>query len=233
MNAEPAFVERTKLSLKPRRNCTAGEASEPKVAVAITHFGGCQGPVDVTTLVVTLVAWVVAVVAVVVVEIMTVNAAVAVSAPAVPVTVMTVVPPTALGKTAKLSTDVVLLPGGGVTGLVVKPPETPEGNVGTARVTGELKPPTDCTVMVVVPTPPGLIVRLLGLADRVNDAAVVVDAVVVVVTAVTVNVAEAPFPVLPTARIVELPVGAPDATMNPILAFPPPMMVQDGEDKTA
>jgi hypothetical protein len=67
----------------------------------------------------------------------------------------------------------------------------------------------------------------------VNDAAVVVDAVVVVVTAVTVNVAEAPFPVLPTTRIVELPAGAPDATMNPILAFPPPMMVQDGEDKTA
>jgi hypothetical protein len=52
MNAEPAFVERTKRSLKLRRNCTAGEASEPKVAVAITHFGGVQGAVDVTTFVV-------------------------------------------------------------------------------------------------------------------------------------------------------------------------------------
>ena len=51
MNAEPAFVERTKRSLKLRRNCTAGEASEPKVAVAITHFGGVQGAVDVTTFV--------------------------------------------------------------------------------------------------------------------------------------------------------------------------------------
>jgi hypothetical protein len=39
MNAEPAFVERTKLSLKPRRNCTAGEASEPNVAVAIMQLG--------------------------------------------------------------------------------------------------------------------------------------------------------------------------------------------------
>jgi hypothetical protein len=38
MNAEPALVERTKLSLKPRRNCTAGETSEPKVVVAIMHL---------------------------------------------------------------------------------------------------------------------------------------------------------------------------------------------------
>jgi hypothetical protein len=49
MNAEPAFVDRTSPSLKFRRNCTAGEASEPKVAVAITHLGGVQGPVVVTT----------------------------------------------------------------------------------------------------------------------------------------------------------------------------------------
>jgi len=51
MNADPAVVESTSLSLKLRRNCTAGEASEPKVAVAMTHFGGTQGPPVVTTFV--------------------------------------------------------------------------------------------------------------------------------------------------------------------------------------
>jgi hypothetical protein len=39
MKAEPALVLTTKLSLKPRRNCTAGAASEPKVAVAIMQEG--------------------------------------------------------------------------------------------------------------------------------------------------------------------------------------------------
>jgi len=47
MNADPAVVESTSLSLKLRRNCTAGEASDPNVAVAITHFGGVQGCVAV------------------------------------------------------------------------------------------------------------------------------------------------------------------------------------------
>jgi len=35
MNAEPALVDRTNVSLKLRKNCTARETSEPKVAVAI------------------------------------------------------------------------------------------------------------------------------------------------------------------------------------------------------
>ena len=39
MKAEPALVWRTRPSLKLRRNCTAGAASEPKVAVAIMHTG--------------------------------------------------------------------------------------------------------------------------------------------------------------------------------------------------
>ena len=47
MNVDPAVVESTSLSLKLRRNWTAGEASDPKVAVAITHLGGVQGPVAV------------------------------------------------------------------------------------------------------------------------------------------------------------------------------------------
>ena len=39
MKAEPALVWRTKPSLKFRRNCTAGAASKPKVAVAIMQYG--------------------------------------------------------------------------------------------------------------------------------------------------------------------------------------------------
>jgi len=52
INADPAVVDSTSLSLKLRRNCTAGETSEPNVAVAITHLGGVQGPVAVDTVVV-------------------------------------------------------------------------------------------------------------------------------------------------------------------------------------
>jgi len=51
MNAAPALVDKTSLSLKFRRNCTAGEASEPKVAVAMIHLGGFQAPVVVATVV--------------------------------------------------------------------------------------------------------------------------------------------------------------------------------------
>jgi hypothetical protein len=47
MNAEPAFVERTSRSLKFRRNSTAGDASEPNVAVAIMHLGGLKGAIVV------------------------------------------------------------------------------------------------------------------------------------------------------------------------------------------
>jgi len=37
MKAEPDFVDSTRPSLKFRRNWTAGEASEPNVAVAMMH----------------------------------------------------------------------------------------------------------------------------------------------------------------------------------------------------
>ena len=84
---------------------------------------------------------------------------------------------------------------GGVTGLGLKPAVTPDGTVGTERVTGELKEPRDCTATLIVPTPPGLRVRLLGVTVIVNAAPVVV-----VVTAITVNGPLADFPVLPTAR---------------------------------
>ena len=192
INADPAVVESTSLSLKLRRNCTAGETSDPKVAVAMTHLGGVQGPVAVV--VVTLVVDVVPVV----VGMMSITDAEPVRVPAVPATAMTVVPPGAALETARVSTEVTLLPAGGVTGLVLKTPLTPDGSVGTARVTGELKPPIDCTVIVVVPTPPGLIVSVPGLADMVNDAAVVGEVAVVVVVVVPVavngNVAESSGP---------------------------------------
>jgi hypothetical protein len=197
MKAEPAFVERTKLSLKPRRNCTAGEASEPKVAVAITHFGGVHGPVVVTVEADEVVDKVPVVVVTVVGVTTSVTGAVAVIPPPVPLTVMMAVVPGAVLETAIPSTELVASPAGGVTGLGVKPPVTPDGNVGTDRATGELKEPIDCTVTLTVPTPPGLRVRLLGVTDTVKEAPVVV-----VVTAVAVNDPLADFPVLPTARTV-------------------------------
>jgi hypothetical protein len=161
--------------------------------VAIIHFGGTQGPVVVTVEPVIVVD---AVDVEVVVVTISVTGTVAVSPPPVPLTVMMVVLPGAAAETAIDSTELVGPPAGGVTGLGVKPPVTPEGNVGTDRATGELNEPRDCTVTLMVPTPPGLRVRLLGLTDRVNEAAIVV------VTTVTVNDPLADFPVLPTARTV-------------------------------
>jgi hypothetical protein len=62
----------------------------------------------------------------------------------------------------------------------------------------------DVTVTVVAPVPGPRNVTVFGLTVRSKDgpAVVVVGEVVVVVTAVTVNVAVAPFPVLPTTMIV-------------------------------
>lgn len=111
----------------------------------------------------------------------------------------------------------------------VKLPVTPAGNVGTDRVTGELKEPVECTVTATVATAPGSRVRLAGLRVIVNSPTV---AVVVVVTAVTVNVPLADFPVLPTATTVYPPGVALDDTVNPTLMFPPPKMVHDCEESS-
>lgn len=215
MNAEPALVGRTSLSLKLRRNCTAHDTSEPKVAVAIMH-----GLVVVAVLDATLVVAVV----VVGVGMISISDVEPVSVPAVPVTPMTVVPAGAAVETARLSTDVTLFPAGGVTGLVLKMPVTPDGSVGTARVIGELKPSMDCTVMMVAPTAPGLMVSVPGLADMVNDAAVVgeVDVVVVVVVTGTLNgnVAESDGPKFDVAVTVYAP-DAPEATVKPPESVPP------------
>jgi hypothetical protein len=186
MNADPAVVESTSLSLKLRRNCTAGEASEPKVAVAMTHFGGTQGPTDVTTLDVVRVL-------VVTTLTMSVTPAEAVTPPPVPVTVTVVVVAGAVFVTEKVRTETVLPSAGGVTGLLLKAAETPSGNVGTARVTAEWNWLMDCTVMEMLPTPPRLSVSMLGLVDRVKDG---------LAPAVTVNVALADVPALPSTKIV-------------------------------
>jgi len=186
MNADPALVESTSPSLKLRRNCTAGETSEPKVTVAMMH--GLDGLVVVP---------VVAVVVAVVVVGVTISstAAVLVSPPPVPLTRIIVVLAGALLEAAMDRTEFVVPPAGGVTGLGLKPAVTPDGTFGTERVTGELKEPRDCTATLIVPTPPGLRVRLLGVTVIVNAAPVVV-----VVTAIAVNDPLADFPVLPTAR---------------------------------
>ena len=176
MNADPAAVESTSLSLKLRRNCTAGAASDPNVAVAMTHLGGAQTPLVVAVVVaVVTVAWM-----------RTVRAVVATDVPLVPVIVMAVVDVEVSVATPIESVDVTVPPAGGVTGLGLNPPVTPAGN-GAARVTGELKPPLEETVTMTVAVPPGLMMMLLGLAKMPND--------------VTVNVALADLPVLPVTRI--------------------------------
>ena len=163
------------------------------MAVAITHFGGTQGAVDVDTLVLVEVTADVVIVLVVVTLTMRVTPAEAVTPPPVPVTVITVVVAGAVFVAVRVRTEVVLPPAGGVTGLLLKPAETPVGNVGTARVTAELNWLIDCTVTETVPTPPGFSVSVLGLVDRVKDG---------LAPAVTVNVALADIPALPSTKIV-------------------------------
>jgi len=153
----------------------------------MTHLGGVQAPVVVITLVEALVT----VDAVVTKTWMLSDSdIVAVAVPDVPVIVITLLVDGAVLETAKESTELALPPGSGVTGLTPKPPLTPNGKVDAARVTGELKLPTDCTVTVAVPVPPGLMVRLLGLTERLNKD-----------VAVTVNVPVADLPALPSAII--------------------------------
>ena len=110
--------------------------------------------------------------------------------PAVPMIVMAFVLEAAALETLMERVEVALLPAGGVTGFGLNPPETPAGK-RAVRVTGELKPPAERTVTITVPVPPGLRTRLLGFAERLNRG-----------VAVTVNIALADLPVLPSTRIV-------------------------------
>ena len=162
-------------------------------------FGGTQPDVvvldvvDVVDVVVVVVPW-----------IMSVNATVSVGPPGGPVpiivTILTV--EGAFCATARVSIETVEPSAGGVTGLGLKAPDTPAGNESTPRFTSWWKPRRDITVTVAVAVP-GYRMTLFGLTVRSNDGAAVaevVDAVVVVVVEVTVNVAEAAFPVLPTTK---------------------------------
>lgn len=120
-----------------------------------------------------------------------VTSPVLVSPALVPVTAMTLVPTVAVAETVIVSSEVMVPPTGGVTGLELKAPEIPDGNEGVARVTGELKPPMDSMVTMTFPVPPWLRERVSGATDRLKEAAVI-----------TVNGALAAFPVLPTTMIV-------------------------------
>ena len=176
-------------------------------------MGGAQGPVDVDT-----------VVAVVTVPWMTSMIVVCVLSPSpAPATVMMAVVDVAVLDTTNESVECTEPPDGGVTGLGAKAPETPTGNDATSA-TGELKPPNDCTITSTFAVPPGFRVRLLGLADRMKEG-----------VAVTVKVPPVPppadFPVLPTAKIAYCPGLALDDTMNPMLAFPAPVIVHEADER--
>ena len=215
MNAEPALVESTRPSLKLRRNSTAHETSDPKVAVAITHSGGCHGAVAVDNVVVEAEV-VVDTTTVCIISVIDVDA---VCPPPVPDTVMNAVVDVAVSITASESVECTEPPDGGVTGFGARPPETPTGS-DASSVTGELKPLTDCRVTSIFAEPPGFRVKLLGLADRVKEG-----------VPVTVKVPVADFPVLPTTRIVYGPGLASDDTTNPTLAFPAPVIVHEAEER--
>ena len=143
------------------------------------------------------------------------------SPPPAPATVIMAVVDVAVLNTVNESVECTEPPDGGVTGFGAKTPETPTGNDATSA-TGELKPPNDSTVTSRFAVPPGFRVRLLGLADSMKEGvAVTVKGVVVA----------ADFPVLPTTRTVYGPGVALDDTMNPTLAFPPPVIVHEADDR--
>ena len=166
------------------------------MTVAIMQgFGGVQGAVVVLKVVVLVADDVAVDVTNVAVDVTktwmtSVIDAVAVDPPPVPAIVMAVVLEAEALGTAMERVEVLLPPAGGVTGFGLNPPVTPAGKEA-ARATGELKPPAESTFTVTVPVPPGLSTRLLGLAERLNSG-----------VAVTVNVALADLPVLPSTRIV-------------------------------
>lgn len=94
----------------------------------------------------------------------TVNArvVVAVKLPEVPVIVTVAAPVVAVLLAISVST---LVP---VVGFVPNAAVTPLGRPEAARVTLPVNPPTSVTVMVLVPLPPCVIVRLLGESDSVK-----------------------------------------------------------------
>jgi hypothetical protein len=82
--------------------------------------------------------------------------------PEVPVIVTVAVPVVAVALAVSVST---LVP---VVGLVPNAAVTPLGSPDAARVTLPVNPFTSCTVMVLVPLPPCVIVRLVGESESVK-----------------------------------------------------------------
>src|SRR5580700_11571015 len=82
--------------------------------------------------------------------------------PDVPVIVTVALPVVAVALAVSVST---LLP---VVGFVPNDAVTPLGRPDAARVTLPLNPPASVTVIVLVPLPPCVIVRLLGEAESVK-----------------------------------------------------------------
>jgi hypothetical protein len=87
---------------------------------------------------------------------------VAVKLPEVPVIVTVADPVVAVLLAVSVST---LVP---VVGFVPNAAVTPLGRPDAARVTLPVNPPTSVTVIVLVPLPPCVIVRLLGESDKVK-----------------------------------------------------------------
>src|SRR5579863_813706 len=87
---------------------------------------------------------------------------VAIRLPHVPVMVTVAVPVVAVLLAVRVS---VLVP---VVGFGLKPAVTPLGRPDAARVTLPVNPPRSVTVMVLVPLPPCVMVRLLGEAESVK-----------------------------------------------------------------
>lgn len=93
---------------------------------------------------------------------MSASVVVAVRLPEVPVMVTVEVPVVAVALAVKVST---LVP---VVGFVPNAAVTPVGRPDAASDTLPVNPPTSLTVMVLVPLPPCVIVRLLGESERVK-----------------------------------------------------------------
>lgn len=87
---------------------------------------------------------------------------VAVRLPEVPVMVTVAVPVVAVAEAVNVMTLV------DVVGLVLNEAVTPLGRPEAESVTLPVNPPTSCTVIVLVPLPPCVMVRLLGESDRVK-----------------------------------------------------------------
>ncbi len=114
--------------------------------------------------------------------------------PDVPVIVTVTVPVAALALAVKVNVLVE------VAGLGLNAAVTPLGKPDAERVTLPLKPFAGVMVIVLVPCPPGTMLKLLGLADRVKLGGDVTVRLIVVVPV--------KLPEMPVTVTVDVPVAA-------------------------